>query len=103
MMDAGVEAHLELVRADQNMTVRAFVAAAPARPLRWRLTTLSRTVGGTSNVSQSGSTQGVSDQPVSVTVVSPNSEGTVVLVVFDGDQEIARDTLDLSRSASDVP
>lgn len=95
MTDTDVQAHLELARQDQALTVRAYVSAAPARTLRWRVTTSSNTNGGVSNVSQSGTTLGASDAPVAVTVVSPRSAGTVVLTVFEGANEIARDTLHL--------
>lgn len=96
MTDIGVEAHLEMVRHDQATSVRAFVAAASNRPLRWQLTTVSRSGGGTSQVTQSGRTDGQADRPVSEVSISTGSEGTVVLIVFDGEREISRDQLDLA-------
>jgi hypothetical protein len=93
--DPSVNAHLDAVRQAHGIEVRAFVAAAPARPLRWRLETVSRSSGGTSNVSQSGSTQGSAGPPVSVTVVSPDSRGRVTLFVYDGGAEVARSEVDL--------
>ena len=95
MVDDSVSAHLDLVRLDAGLSVRAYVSAAPARPLRWRVVTESRTSGGASNVSQSGVTQGASREPVSSTRLSANSEGSVLLVVFDGDREVARREVDL--------
>jgi hypothetical protein len=96
--DPSVNAHLDLVRQAQGIEVRAFVAAAPARRLRWRLETLSRSSGGTSNVSQSGSTQGSEGPPVSVTIVSPRSRGQVTLFVYDGETEVARAAVDLESA-----
>lgn len=95
MDDHSVNAHLDLVREAQGIEVRAFVAAAPARPLRWRLEAVSRSSGGTSNVSQSGFTQGSAGLPVSVTVVSPSSRGHVTLLVYDGETEVARAAVEL--------
>lgn len=83
------------MRQAHGVEVRAFVAAAPARPLRWRLETIARSSGGTSTVSQSGSTEG-SAGPVSVTVVSPDSRGVVTLFVYEGDAEVARTDVELS-------
>ena len=103
MDDPSVNAHLDLTREPGGIEVRAFVAAAPVRPLRWRLETVSRSAGGTSNVSQSGATLGSSDQPVSVTVVSPSSTGTVTLTVFDGEAEIARTNVSYHPAVTDWP
>lgn len=97
MTDVGVEAHLELTRHDQATSIRAYVAAATARPLRWQLITTSRNPGGTSNVTQSGRTEGKADRPVSEVSVSSGSKGTVVLIVFDGETEVTREVLDLGR------
>ena len=101
MTDPGVDTHLELMRDARGVEVRAYVAAAPPRPLRWRLETVARSPGGTSNVSQSGTVTGGSDRPVSVTVVSPNSTGTVTLTVHDGPNEIARDTAVVESAGDD--
>lgn len=100
MTDSGVDAHVDLVRDARGIEVRAFVTAAPPRRLRWQLVTAARNAGGTSNVSQSGTTQGVSDNAVTVNVVSPNSQGSVILTVFDGDIEVARETVDLARDTN---
>lgn len=91
MFEPGIDTHLELLRDTRGIEVRAYVAAAPLRPLRWRLETLARSSGGTSSVSQSGTIQGGSDRPISVTSVSPNSEGTVILTIYDGATEVARE------------
>lgn len=103
MTDIGVEAHLEMTRHDQATSIRAYVAAASARPLRWQLTTTSRTAGGTSNVTQSGRTEGQTDRPVSEVSVSSMSEGTVVLIVFDGEKEVTREVLDLRAAKLTEP
>jgi hypothetical protein len=100
MSDTGVDAHLDMVRQGEAMAIRAYVASAPPRRLRWKLVTISRSAGGTSDVSQSGTTDGTSDIPVSVTSVSPNSQGSVVLTVYDGDLEVAREAVELGEPAA---
>lgn len=101
MIEPGIDTHLEMSRSARGMEVRAYVAAAPPRPLRWRLETAVRGPGGSSNVSQSGTVQGGSERPVSVTSVSTHSVGTVILTVFDGAQEVARDEVTLDPGTGD--
>jgi hypothetical protein len=84
------------------MEVRAFVASAPARPLRWRLVIESRSAGGVSNVSQGGSTQGDRTDPVGAVTVTAGSEGSATLIVYDGEREVARDTAPLDGDAADA-
>ncbi|MBB5746293.1 curli-like amyloid fiber formation chaperone CsgH [Brevundimonas variabilis] len=103
MTDVGVEAHLELIQQDRTTSIRAYVAAVTPRPLRWQLTTTSRTPSGTSNVTQAGRTQGQPDRPVSEVSVSSGSEGTVVLIVFDGAKEVACEVIDLGIGKSAEP
>lgn len=95
MLNVDVEAQLQGVHEGRALVVRAFVAAGSPRPLRWRLITSSRSAGGVSDVTQSGTTQGLAGQPVSIVTLSPGSRGTVVLVVLDGPRELARDTLQI--------
>lgn len=95
MFDADVNAQLQLAETARGVEVRAFVAADEPRPLRWKLVVESRSAGGTSNVSQGGSTDGERTDAVGAVTVTAGSQGTVTLVVYDGEQEVARDTASL--------
>jgi hypothetical protein len=92
MFDTPPDARLELHHLDRGLTISAWVAAAPPRPLRWRLELSSRSGGGTSTVSQSG-LAAAGDGPVGSVAVSPGSRGTATLKVYDGDREVASDEL----------
>jgi hypothetical protein len=98
MIDPDVVAQLDLTRTEQTLAVSAFVAAAPPRPLRWRLIVQSRGPGGTSNVTQGGTTSGAANEQVGTTTVSANSSGAVTLLVYDGEREVASDTVSFSPS-----
>ena len=95
-----VDAHFEMVRSERGVAVSAYVAADTPRELRWRLVVSSRTSGGTSNVSQGGSTDGRSSGPVGVVTVSPDSRGVVTLSVYDGERVVHEETADIDTSAS---
>ncbi len=96
----GVDAHFEMVRSERGVAVSAYVAADTPRELRWRLVVSSRTSGGTSNVSQGGSTDGRSSGPVGVVTVSPDSQGAVTLSVYDGERMVHEETADLAEMSS---
>lgn len=100
MIEPGIDTHLELTRDARGIEVRAYVSSAPPRPLRWRLETVARSPGGTSNVSQSGTITGGSDRPVTVSSVSPNSTGSIVLTIYDGTRQVAREQARIEADAS---
>lgn len=102
MFNADVDAHLQMIQQDRGLAIHAFVAADPGRTLRWRLVVASRSAGGTSNVSQGGTTDGASDQPVGVVGLSPNSQGSVTLSVFDGEREVASDLISFGEAAPEA-
>lgn len=99
MIEPGIDIHLELTRDARAIEVRAYVPSAPPRPLRWLLETVAHSSGGTSSVSQSGTIIGGSDRPVSVTSVSPNSTGSIILTVYEGVQQMARKQLKIENEA----
>lgn len=101
MIDPGIDAHLELMRENDRISVRAYVAEAPPRLLRWTLETVSNSEGGTSRVSQSGHVHGGSGQPVAATSVSPESRGIVTFSIFDGVREVAREETVLAPGLGD--
>lgn len=101
MLDDDVQARLRLMETARGLEVKAYVASAPARPLRWRLEVQSRSPGGVSNVRQEGDTNGVSPQAVNgLTRVNAGSEGTATLIVYDGDREVATEKIALSPASS---
>lgn len=100
MIEPGIDTHLELTRDARGIEVRAYVPSAPPRPLRWHLETVARSSSGTSSVSQSGTIVGGSDRPVSVSSVSPNSTGSIVLTVYDGTRQVAREQAKIEAEAS---
>lgn len=81
--------------------MRAHIAAAPPRLLRWRLETVARGPGRTRNVSRSEAIQGGSDRPVSMTSVWPNRAATVILTVHDGLREVAREEVRIEGGRAD--
>lgn len=91
MFDDQIQAQLQLVHLDQGLSVSAWVVAAPPRVLRWRLELTSRSRGGTSTISQGGTAMGQDSGPVGSVLVTPNSQGSAVLRVYDGGLEVARD------------
>jgi hypothetical protein len=91
MFDADIQAQLQLMNTERGVEVRAFVTSAAPKSLRWRLIVESRSSGGSSNVSQGGATDGGGLAPVSAVTVSRGSQGAATLVVYDGDQEVARE------------
>lgn len=91
MFDADIQAQLQLMDTARGVEVRAFVTSAAPKPLRWRLIIESRSAGGTSNVTQGGATDGGGAAPVGAVTVTRGSEGAVTLLVYDGDQEVARE------------
>lgn len=93
MFDAPPDAQLQLARLEQGLSISAWVVVAPPRVLRWRLELTSRSAGGTSKVSQGGTVTAGSTAPVGSILVSPNSGGSAILLVYDGDREVARDEL----------
>lgn len=100
MTDPGIDIHLELTRHANGVEVRAYVHSAPPRPLRWRLDTIARGSGGTSTVAQSGTISGGSSRPLSVTGLSSDSQGTVVLTIFDGDRPLAHEQMTIETEPS---
>ncbi|CAL1692617.1 hypothetical protein MMB232_02792 [Brevundimonas subvibrioides] len=103
MIDPDVIAQLDLNRTEQRLEVSAVVMSAPPRPLRWRLMVQSRGPGGTSNVSQGGTTGGASSERISTTTLSAQSSGIVTLLVFDGEREVASDNLSFGPSGEPTP
>lgn len=93
-MEPGIQAHLELNRTDENLAVSAWVSAPPESRLRWRLTTVSRTSGGRSQVSQGGLVS-ANDALVGVVTLNRDSTGEVTLAVFDGEALVAEDKVQL--------
>lgn len=102
MIDPDVVAHLDLNRTERALAVSAVVASAPARPLRWRLIVQSRGPGGTSNVTQGGTTGGAASERVGTTTISANSTGAVTLLVYDGEREVASDTVSFSPAGDEA-
>ncbi|WP_303828578.1 curli-like amyloid fiber formation chaperone CsgH [Asticcacaulis taihuensis] len=88
---AAVTAHLEIVEAERGLAVNAFVGPGTQHSLHWRLSLLSKSPGGTSNVTQGGRVEVGSSEPVGTVTVSANSQGSATLIVLNGDQEVARD------------
>ncbi len=101
--DAGVDAHFEMARSERGVAVSAFVVADAPRPLRWTLVVSARTGGGTSNVTQGGSTNGQSDGPVGVVTMSPNSQGQVTLAVYDGERMVHEETASIAEVGDRAP
>lgn len=95
MIEPGIDTHLELTRDARSVEVRAYIPSAPPRPLRWQLETVAQNSGGTSHVSQSGTIRGGSGRPLSVTSVSANSTGSVILSVYDGARQVAREQVNI--------
>ena len=95
-MESLIEAHLELTRRDDVLSISAWVSAPSPNELRWRLTSISETTGGRSQVSQSGRVNS-SSAPVGVLNVTRNSRGEVVLSVYDGEVMVAQDTVKLDE------
>lgn len=91
MLDPQIAAHIELVQAADKLSASAFVRGAPDRPLRWRFEATSRSRGGSSTVSQGGRIDEARSAPVGVLALTPGSDGTAVLSIYDGDTEVARD------------
>ena len=103
MLDPSVAAHLEISPAAKGLAVAAYVVPVSERPLRWRLIVTSKSAGGTSNVSQGGIVRGHSDAPVGTVTVSRDSTGSVTLVVLDGAQEVAHDSVQFGASSNEKP
>jgi hypothetical protein len=103
MFDAPPDAQLQLERIDQGLSISAWIAVARPRALRWRLELTSRSPGGTSTVSQGGTATSGSSAPVGSIRVSPNSRGSAILRVYDGDHEVARDELSFGDDAVQEP
>lgn len=98
-MDAQVNAHLEMAQAEQGVAVSAYVASAEAKPVRWRLDMKSQSAGGSNNISQGGMVSGDRNGPVSSVVVTQGSRGTVTLLVYEGEQVVARDEIVFGEEA----
>lgn len=90
-MDAHIDAHLELVRVPQGLSVSAYVISEKPRDLRWRLDMKSQNSGGRSNVSQGGRSSGASDARVAHVLINSDSQGTVTLLVYEGETAVATD------------
>lgn len=90
MTDTGVDFHLDVERQAGRLAISAYVAADTPRSLAWRLVAVSRTSGGTSEVVQSGTTDGRRSGPVGAIAVSPQSQGCVVLTISENGREIGR-------------
>jgi hypothetical protein len=102
MIDPDVVAQLDLTRTEQTLAVSAVVASAPPRQLRWRLVVQSRGPGGTSNVTQGGTTGGTARERVGTTTISANSSGAVTLLVYEGEQEVASDTVSFGPAVGET-
>lgn len=102
MTDVGVDYHLDIVRRDESVSVSAYVAAEPSRALTWRLAASSRTRGGTSEIVQSGATDGRRSDPVGTISMSPDSQGCIVLTVLENAREIGREVRELGALAGDA-
>lgn len=100
-MDANVNAHLEMVQAERGLAVSAYVASPEAKPVRWRLDLKSQSAGGSNNISQGGVVAGEKSGPVSSVVVTQGSQGTATLLVYEGEQVVARDEIVFGQ-ASDI-
>ena len=92
MISDNVNAVIEFMPAQNMVSVLARVTAEPARPLRWKLTVATASPGGTTNVSQAGSTRGESSAPVSSVQVNRDAVGKAVLVVEDEHGVVAQET-----------
>ncbi|WP_140986286.1 curli-like amyloid fiber formation chaperone CsgH [Asticcacaulis tiandongensis] len=92
-MDANVNAHLEMVQAERGVAVSAYVASPETRPVRWKLELKSQSAGGSNNIAQGGVVAGEKTSPVSSVVVTQGSRGTVTLLVYEGEQVVARDEI----------
>lgn len=103
MFDQPVAAHIEVTETADRWALSAFVASAGARRLTWRLDSVSRSSGGSSTVSQSGVVDSPRANPVAVLTINRRSLGEVVLRVFEGDREVASDTVDLSKVKPSEP
>ncbi len=93
MFDVPPNAQIQLAYLDQGLCISAWITVAEPRVLRWRLELTSRSAGGTSTVSQGGRAMAGSTAPVGSILVSPNSRGSAILTIYEGDQEVARDEL----------
>lgn len=102
MTDIGVDFHLDIVRQDRVLSVSAYVAAEPSRTLTWRLVASSRTPGGTSEIVQSGVTDGRRSEPVGTIAMSPDSQGCVILTIMENAREVGREMRDLSAPEGDT-
>lgn len=100
MIDPQIAAHIEVIQAPDRMAVSAHVAGEPARPLRWRLEATARSAGGTSSVAQAGVYARPQEGPVGTVSVTPGSQGSAVLTVYDGDHEVARDQVTFEADQS---
>ena len=102
MTDAGVAFHLDIVRQAQAVSISVYVAADTSRALTWKLVASSRTRGGTSEIVQSGVTDGQRTDPVGTIAVSPDSRGCVVLTVLENAREIGREVREIGAGEGDA-
>lgn len=93
-MPFDVHPTLDIAHAGPQVVIEARVAAAPPRPLKWRLAVQTRGPAGSSATTQGGSTDGTN--PNSLSTVRVNGAGVAELQVFDGERLIAQERKDFS-------
>lgn len=99
MSDAGVDFHMDLERQAGRLSISAYVAADTPRVLTWRLSAVSQTAGGRSEVVQSGTTDGLRRGAVGSIAMLAQSQGCVVLTVSEGGRELGRKAQSLGSDA----
>lgn len=99
MFDAPPDVQLQLARLEQGLAISVWVGSPPPHPLRWRLELTSRSPGGSSTVSQGGTVSTTSAGPVGSVTVAPNSRGSAILRIYDGDREVAREEVSFEENA----
>lgn len=93
---------LNLATHGDLLRMEVHVTSANPRPLQWTLKVNSRSPGGTSSVSQGGTTDGRSGQALASMAVNRTAAGEAVLVVRDGGQVVAEKACRFGEGATDA-